>query len=158
MVRSKPSLYLVSILLFMFILPVSFIVFQLLVPKIPLTWSLIGKWFLFWSVGVRLFVAGVRQITNPGFTARRIFQIQGQESYTVIRELGMANISLGIAAMLSLFKTSWSAPVAFIGALFFGLAGIQHVLKKPESNNELIALVSDLFIFCLLAFYLLFTL
>jgi hypothetical protein len=61
MVGSKLSLYLVSTLLLMLILPVCFIVFQLLVLKIPLTWLLIGKWFLFWSVGVRLFVAGARQ-------------------------------------------------------------------------------------------------
>ena len=35
---------------------------------------LIAKWFVFWSVGVRLTVAGIRQIANPLFTAKDIFQ------------------------------------------------------------------------------------
>ena len=25
----------------------------------------IGKWFVFWSIGIRLMLAGVRQIANP---------------------------------------------------------------------------------------------
>jgi hypothetical protein len=48
--------------------------------------------------------------------------------------------------------------VAIIEGLYFGLAGIQHILKKPDSANESIAMISDLFIFLLIGLYLAFTL
>lgn len=106
MTQSKPSLYLISILFFMLILPVSFIVFQWKVSKQTLDWLLIGKWFLFWSVGLRLFIAGIRQVLKPAFTAQEIFHIRGEESFVVIRELGFANISIGLTAIISMSKPS----------------------------------------------------
>ena len=30
---------------------------------------LVGKWFVFWAVGARLFIAGIRQVIQPAFTA-----------------------------------------------------------------------------------------
>ena len=34
---------------------------------------LVGKWFAFWAVGVRLFLAGLRQSIQPRYTAEAIF-------------------------------------------------------------------------------------
>jgi hypothetical protein len=42
--------------------------------------SLIGKWFTFWAVGVRLFSAGVMQSLRPQFTAESIFAIKDQSA------------------------------------------------------------------------------
>ena len=51
--------YFSSVLVLMFILPVaSGITDWLLQGKAPLTMPLIGKWFIFWAVGARLFLAG----------------------------------------------------------------------------------------------------
>ena len=47
--------------------------------------------------------------------------------------------------------------MAIVGGLYFGMAGIQHIYKKPASANETIALFSDLFIFTILLLYLLFS-
>lgn len=157
MARYKPSLYLVSVLLFMLILPVISIGIEAAPHSTSPGWSLIGKWFVFWSVGVRLFIAGIRQVTKPAFTAKEIFHISGEESFIIIKELGFANISIGAAGILSLFKTEWTEIVAIAGGLFFGLAGFLHILKKPDSNNERIALVSDLYIFVILLLYLIFS-
>ena len=121
------------------------------------TLSLFGKWFIFSAVGVRLFVAGIKQAIDPAFTAKQIFQMEHQESYPVIRELGFANICFGLIGILSLFFPEWRTVSAFGSGLYFGIAGIQHVLTKPEGINEIIALVSDLFIFILLAVYFYFT-
>ena len=33
---------------------------------------LVGRWFVFWAVGVRLSLAGLRQFLQPAFTARQI--------------------------------------------------------------------------------------
>ena len=158
MPEKKLSLYLVSILLLTLILPIAFVLFQWLISKAPFGWPLIGKWYVFWAVGIRLFIAGARQVTKPAFTAKEIFHIEDEASYVVIKELGFGNISLGLIGILSLFKAGWCAPAAIAGGLFYGFAGIQHILNKPVSKNEVIAMISDLYIFLILALYAFFTL
>jgi hypothetical protein len=71
----------------------------------------------------------------------------------VIRELGFANICMGIIAMTSLIQAEWRLPAAVAGGLYFGLAGLLHVFKKPDSRNEMIALVADLYLFIVMAAY-----
>jgi hypothetical protein len=105
------------------------------------------RWFVFWAIGVRLLLAGVRQIVQPAFTAQEIFNIEGREVWPVVRELGFANVCLGLAAVISVVVASWRAPAAFAGGLYFGLAGAMHMVKRPASPNEWIALVSDVVIF-----------
>ena len=34
--------------------------------------AIVGKWFVFWAVGVRLLIAGLRQIVQPRYTAENI--------------------------------------------------------------------------------------
>ena len=102
------------------------------------------KWFVFWGVGIRMALAGLRQVTRPGFTARTIFHMSGTESYVVIRELGVSNLTVGLAATASLFLPTWRVPLAYMGIFFFGVAGILHVIKRPAGGDEWIALVSDL--------------
>jgi len=105
-----------------------------------------GTWFVFWAVGIRLLIAGIRQISKPVFTAS-IFGISSSESYPIIRELGFANVTMGITACLGLFYTSFYVPGALLGMLYFGLAGFMHVSKKAATFNEGVALVSDLYVF-----------
>ncbi len=123
MAKKKTSLYLVSILLFMLLLPIISIVVQAHNLHISYNWQLVGKWFLFWSVGIRLFIAGIKQIAQPEFTAKQIFQFKSEESFVVIRELGYANVCIGLLGVLSLIKPAWSPPAAIAGGLYFGLAG-----------------------------------
>jgi hypothetical protein len=158
MTLNKIPLYLVSVLLFMLVLPIASILFEWLGHPSSFSWILIGKWFVFWSVGIRLFIAGVRQVSQPAFTAKEIFRINGEESFPVIKELGFGNLSLGLAGILSLVKIEWCQISAIAGGLYFGLPGILHVLRKPDGNNETIAMVSDLFIFVIIFLYLFFTL
>jgi hypothetical protein len=157
MAQKKFPVYLVSVLLFMLLLPLGSILFGVVVNKQPFGWLLIGKWFIFWALGVRLFIAGVRQVSKPAFTAKEIFRIDDPGSLPVIRELGFANLCIGLIGILSLFLPSFRTPSAVAAGLYFGLAGFLHLFKKPDSRNELIALISDLFIFGLVALYLLFT-
>jgi hypothetical protein len=64
--------------------------------------DLIGRWFVFWAVGVRLLTAGARQIINPGLTSEGILSIKGHEVWQLVRELGFANVSIGLAGVISL--------------------------------------------------------
>mgnify|MGYP006989339736 CR=1 FL=1 len=45
---------------------------------------------------------------------------------------------------------------AFVGGLYFGIAGINHIIKKPAGLNEWIAMVSDIFIFLVMVAYLIY--
>ena|SRR5450432_1619461 len=114
-----------------------------------------GKWFIFWAVGLRLFIAGLRQVINPAFTAKDIFHIDNKESWVIVRELGFANICFGLIGILSLFLPAWRMVSAFGSGIFYGIAGVNHAIKKPAGPNEMIALVSDIFIFIILLGYVL---
>jgi hypothetical protein len=157
MASKKFSLYPISVLFFMFLLPMVSIWIDVRYESGIFGWAIIGKWFIFWALGLRLFIAGVRQCTNPAFTAKQIFNINNDESFPVIRELGFANICLGLISIISLFNANFREPAAIGGGLYFGLAGFLHVFKKPASKNEVIALFSDFFIFLLMLVYLFFT-
>ena len=116
-----------------------------------------GKWFLFWAIGLRLLTAGLRQTINPEFTAEKIFHIENKESQVIVRELGFANICFGATGVLSLFIPGWQTAAAFTGGLYMGIAGIYHIIKKPAGPNEVIAMVSDIFIFIVMAIYIVYS-
>ncbi|GAB3942314.1 hypothetical protein GCM10028805_06750 [Spirosoma harenae] len=142
----------------MFVLPLSSIFIDLFVNKVPFpVMNLVGKWFLFWAVGIRLFTAGIRQAINPAFTAQDIFHLTTRESFVIIRELGFANICLGLMAILSAYVPAAQVIVACGGGLFFGIAGITHLVKKPVSPNEWLAMISDIFIAVVMLAFLLFS-
>jgi hypothetical protein len=115
---------------------------------------LIGQWFVFWGVGVRLMLAGLRQIANPTFTADVIFGVKEKAALTLVQELGFANLSIGLFGVLVLVRSEWIVPAAITGGLFYGLAGMKHVIKGDRNRTENIAMVSDLWIFLVLAGYL----
>jgi hypothetical protein len=115
---------------------------------------LIGKWFVFWGVGVRLMLAGLRQIANPTFTADVIFGVREKAALTLVQELGFANISIGLLGVLVLVRSEWIVPAAIAGGLFYGLAGIKHLINGNRNRTENIAMVSDLWIFIVLAGFL----
>jgi hypothetical protein len=135
------------------VLPLLSIGGEIIFEHESLNWMLIGKWFVFWTTGIRLFTAGISQSSNPAFTGR-IFKMKTQESYVVIRELGFANISLGVMGILSVINDHWRILAAISGSLFFGLAGIQHLFKKYDSKNEIIAMIGDLLVMIILLSYL----
>lgn len=138
-------MYLLTILLLMGVLPAGSIAAEHLGHPGPLT-PLVGKWFVFWGAGVRLTLAGVRQIFQPRFTAEKIFQTKSEIVLPIVSELGVANLSHGIVGLAVLFRTDFILPVALMAAIFYGIAGIRHTSDRPRSRNQNIAMVSDLLI------------
>jgi len=137
----------------MVIFPVGFIIYEFYVKKKNTSLvETIGKWFIFWAIGIRLFTAGISQIFNPAFTAN----ILGVDSpsHVLIQELGFANLLFGILGTSSIFFPKHRFP-ASSGGVFLGMAGLLHVTRISEdiSFKESIALVSDLFIFTVVIFY-----
>ncbi|MFT3704327.1 MAG: hypothetical protein QM802_18305 [Agriterribacter sp.] len=139
------------------VLPTLCIITETITEETPLHWTLIGKWFIFWAAGVRLFTAGIKQASNPEFTAHEIFKLKNTESLIVIRELGFANISLGVMGILSLINEHWRLLGAIASSIFFGLAALQHFSRKPDSINEYVALVYDSVVFIVLTLFSVFT-
>jgi hypothetical protein len=157
MKEKKINLYLINVVATMLILPLVCIIAEAVVKTTPVSWLLIGKYFIFWAIGVRLVIAGLKQSLQPRFTAEQIFNIRNsEESLAVVRELGFANICLGLAGILSLFRMEWRPVAAITGGLYFGLAGLLHVFRASASRNETIARISDLFIFGVVLLYLCF--
>ncbi len=156
--KNGDFIYLIMNMLLLFILPLLSIASECIIEKETMDWILIGKWFIFWAIGIRLFTAGIKQSSNPEFTAVKIFKMRSSESFVVIRELGFANIALGVMGILSVINSNWRILAAITGGLFFGFAGTQHLFKRPDSRNELIAMLYDLIVLLIIVLYLIFTL
>ena len=145
-------MYLAFVVLLMFVLPAGCVIGQMV-------WSgsatdvmlFVGKWFVFWMVGVRLFMAGVRQVAQPQFTAETIFEIKDRAALAIVRELGFANLSTGTLGLASLAAPNWLLPAAIVGGLYYGLAAAGHAFRSRRNFNEQTALISDIFAFVILA-------
>lgn len=145
-------MYLAAIILLMLVLPLISVAAQApMLPDIGALMGLIGKWFTFWGVGVRLFVAGLMQAFRPQFTAEDIFAIGDPSALPIVREVGLGNLAIGTLGLVSLFFPGFLLPAALAGGLYYGLAGIGHALRKERTAKEQVALVSDFGIFLVLA-------
>jgi hypothetical protein len=139
-------MYLISVVLLLFVLPAASVAADALLRGSPDIVFLIGKWFVFWGVGIRLFLAGLRQVMQPQFTAESIFGLKDRAAHTIVRELGFANLSMGTLGLLSLAYAGWIVPAAIVGGLYYGFAGLGHLVRNNRNAQEQTALVSDLLI------------
>ena len=147
-------MYYLTVVLLMFVLPIGSALIELFAfPNPAALIPVLGKWFVFWAVGARLFLAGLRQGIQPRFTAETILGIKGDAPLHVVQELGFANISIGVIGLISILNGAWVMPAAIAGCLFYGFAGGRHVVQRNRNALENTAMVSDLFIFVVLAAY-----
>jgi hypothetical protein len=146
--------YFITVLLTTVGLPIASIVIELLARPEGVLIATAGKWFVFWGVGIRLFLAGISQVVRPAFTASNILGIKDTAAEKIVRELGYANISMGLAGMLSLLSPAWTASAGLTGGLFLGLAGIKHAMNAERSTKENVAMATDLLVACVVAVYL----
>lgn len=105
---------------------------------------LIGRWFTFWAVGVRLVIAGLRQTIQPRFTAYEIFKVDGEAVFPVVREVGFGNLSIGTLGLATMIWPMWVLAGALVGGLYYGLAGCMHLFGRDRNLNENVAMVSDI--------------
>lgn len=105
-----------------------------------------GRWWVSWGVGTRLVVAGIAQISGRGPTS----EILGSTAPSVqekqlVRELGTANLAMGIAGLFALVP-GWAFPAGAAGGAFLLLAGALHVPKKNKTAQESLATWTDLLV------------
>lgn len=137
-------MYTVVVFAIMLVFPIlSILIEQALSQHGYMEAVIVGKWFVFWLVGVRLLLAGIRQILQPNYTAEKLLGIKDPASYLVVRELGFANSSIGTLGVVSLFNPAWVVPAAIAGCLFYTLAAINHALRPHRNHHENIAMWTD---------------
>lgn len=134
-------MYYVIVATLMFALPLASIGVEAWHEHVPVSAALIGKWFVFWAVGWRLLLAGIRQIFQPAYTARVILGFKSDEALLLVRELGFANFAVGSVGIASLFIPSWQLAAALAGGIFYALAGINHVRQPHRNWLENVAIV-----------------
>ena len=140
-------MYVLIVATLMFAFPVTSILIEsVLRDHGHLEALVVGKWFVFWAVGIRLFLAGLRQIIQPRYTAETILGIKDAGAMLVVRELGFANTAIGSIGIASILFPAWAVPTGIVGTIFYGLAGINHVTHKHRNNLENVAMMSDLFV------------
>jgi hypothetical protein len=148
-------MYVPMVAALLFVVPAIFAAGQLLLSQHGMPTAalmpIIAKWYVFWAVGVRLGLAGLRQIIQPRYTAHTILGLKSEDSLLLVRELGFANTAIGSIGLASLFAPSWLIAAALAGAIFYGLAGINHLLHQPRNKLQNVAMVSDLFASLVLA-------
>ena len=136
-------MYVVAIVVLMLVCPAIFVMVEAGRGSASLSY-LIGKWFVFWAVGIRMAAAGLRQMLQPAYTAREIFGIQSAEPYPIVREVGFGTLSMGTLAICSLFRPEWIVAAALVGGLYYGMAGLMHFFRKGKNVLEQTAMLSDL--------------
>lgn len=136
-------MYYVVVSLLMVVCPVASILLEHAHHPIDMA-SLVSKWFVFWAVGIRLLLAGMRQVFDPRYTAAKILGLEGDDALFVIRELGFANVAFGTLGILTLVEPGWTGAAALAGGLFYGQAGINHALHPDRNRLANVAMVTDL--------------
>lgn len=144
-------MYLVTVVLLLFVLPAGCVIVEALRVGSADLLLLIGKWFVFWAGGVRLFIAGLRQVVQPQFTSEGIFEIKDRAAFAIVREVGFANLSIGTLGLASLAKSEFLVPAAVVGGLYYGLAGAGHLWRGDRNFDGQTAMISDLLMFVVLA-------
>ena len=129
-------MYIFVVSLLMFILPILSIITEVFIKKdVSNLAGLVLQWFLFWSIGIRLFTAGIHQILKPRYTLN-LLSIDDRAASQLVKELGFANISIGIIAIVALFNGLWQPAAAICGSLFLLLSGLTHFKKSDKTLTE----------------------
>ena len=138
-------MYFASVVLLLAIIPaVSVILEAALSPHGASFMGLVGKWYVFWACGVRLLLAGIRQVLHPRFTAVEIFDLDNVKAFPMVREIGFGNLAVGTLGLCTIFRPAWLIPVGIVGGLYYGLACMGHVLRRAGRNlKETVAMLSD---------------
>jgi hypothetical protein len=138
-------MYYAIVATFMGVLPLGSLLVECIAFGAPISAALVAKWFVFWAVGWRLLLAGIKQIAQPQYTAKEILGLdEAPGTLLLVRELGFANVAMGLLGVASLWLPAWQLAAAMVGGVFYALAGINHALQNHRNRLENVAMMSDL--------------
>lgn len=109
----------------------------------PDTLDIAGKWFVFWALGISAVTAGLMQMLNPAYTAGLL--AISTDDYVVIRELGFANFSMGMPAVISLKYGRFRQSAAMTYGLYLALCVMIHLSRVNDINfEEIVSMLADI--------------
>jgi hypothetical protein len=132
-------MYFVSAVLLVAILPAASVILEAALATHGLSiMALVGKWYVFWACGVRLVLAGLRQVSQPCFTAAEIFNLDNVKAFPMVREIGFGlhDLPAGMA------DSGGDRRRPLLWA-----RGIGHVPRIDQNVKETVAMISDGFAF-----------
>jgi hypothetical protein len=140
-------MYIASVLLLTLILPLGsiYVDHEVMGNALPLM-LLAGKWFAFWAGGVRLLIAGIRQQLSPRLTSEGIFGIASDDPLPFVRELGQANVAMGVIGVMAAALPAVVLPAAIVSGLYYLQAGIGHIRHGGRNAARTVAMISDLYV------------
>lgn len=103
------------------------------------------KWLCFWVVGFNAISVGVMQAFNPVYTANLLCVTMSD--FIVVEELGLAQLGIGIVALLSLKWVKFRKPAVMAYGIFIFGCTVIHFLRFPVINmGEIISTLNDIWI------------
>lgn len=147
--------YIVDVYLFTVLLPFIAICVEAIRSDGRILATVIEKWFLFFAIGMRFLLGGIRRTARIKFRTGKIFHIEKRKCCPVLRELGITNFSFGTVAVISFFIPSWRNITAFGSCLYYGAAAFSELLIKQAGMNHVFMLFSNVCIFLILLLLLL---
>lgn len=145
MISRQAATALINIM-FLTVLPLLSAAAEYHFAKVNISAALVGKWFIFWTVGIRFLVAGFIQVIRQGRGGSAIL-LQGDQSGEFGKILGLVKMFLAGLAFLCMMKESWSLLAAITVGIYVGLAGFQHDFKKPGTAEGWISMIYDMIVF-----------
>ncbi len=83
------------------------------------------KWFLFWSIGIRLLLIGIKKVLFPLFYIKKVYKSYCNQP-NIIKDFGFSYISIGILGIISLFYDNWKFPTYITGSILYLLIGLNY--------------------------------
>jgi hypothetical protein len=80
-------------------------------------------------------VLGVMQLLAPGTFFDEIGNY-GVENSHYIGDVGAFTLAFGIAVGIAVVRSSWRAPILWLGALWYGFHAINHAFDTGEAKSE----------------------
>lgn len=122
----------------------------------------LGKWYVFWAGGVRLFLSGFGQTLGVRLTRKRQVEIESAPSEQIAQGVGFAKLLIGLLCIAT--EIAISAPgqlyaiifpaAAVVAGLFYALSGLQHIRMHKRNARQALAMVTDLLVSSVLAVFL----
>jgi hypothetical protein len=124
--------HLIDVYVFTIALPFAAVVIEAIGNMGRISTVVIAKWFLFFAIGIRFLLVGIKQMTMTKSRTGEIF------------------LSFGAIGFISLLVPSWRIVSAFSSSLYYGTAACAHFFKKPSSSDEMFIMLSNGCIFLVL--------
>lgn len=136
-------------------LPLVSLIIEHKINDVEIQAGLVGKWFVFWTVGIRLLIGGVVQILAALRQGNTIL-LRSNAGSDTRKIVGIVKMALAVLGFLCIINDKWSLLAAVTAGFYIGLAGFQHDFKKPVTKEGWLYMAYDGLVFLMITLCLVF--